>query len=435
MERIALGGDGWRLEGERSALGESAVAASLCRRTHYNAPRQIAVQSNATKSLLLLALLDLLVLCAGCRTTYRPTGTAPAKPAVSSLFDGLPPEIYRAWAAYVCAEPGEPRQQAAEQLLRILSQWGVGSPADPGLHARVELMSAVASAQARLDQETNACDRVPAAEEVIRLLKVGLDLPGWQSGELAQIKARFDEVQRLRDQALMEMRAEESYASVKNRENYARAIEALTDLAALCRRFAAADYYTVTDRDKWSRSARNFDQLRDQYVHEFEVALGALHQALEQAQKMLVFSRGLGVITTAAAVAVTVHSIEQTEQRYERRELTATQRGEQHGQAVGEFVLGCGGAIAGSFLGIPGGLPGMIGGGLAGGAAGSMAGAELGRTTLGRSLGGMYEAEEKQVSAAAGNFLRAAGPLTLNPEAYSGIGIGPATERALAGER
>ena len=388
MERIALGGDGWRLERERSALGESAVAASLCRRTHYNAPRQIAVQSNATKWLLLLALLDLLVLCAGCRTTYRPTGTAPAKPAVSSLFDGLPPEIYRAWAA-----------------------------------------------QSRLDQETNACDRVPAAEEVIRLLKVGLDLPGWQSGELAQLKARFDEVQRLRDQALMEMRAEESYASVKNRENYARAIEALTDLAALCRRFAAADYYTVTDRDKWSRSARNFDQLRDQYVHEFEVALGALHQALEQAQKMLVFSRGLGVITTAAAVAATVHSIEQTEQRYERRELTATQRGEQHGQAVGEFVLGCGGAIAGSFLGIPGGLPGMIGGGLAGGAAGSMAGAELGRTTLGRSLGGMYEAEEKQVSAAAGNFLRAAGPLTLNPEAYSGIGIGPATERALAGER
>jgi len=388
VERIALGGDGWRLERERSALGESAVAASLCRRTHYNAPRQIAVQSNATKWLLLLALLDLLVLCAGCRTTYRPTGTAPAKPAVSSLFDGLPPEIYRAWAA-----------------------------------------------QSRLDQETNACDRVPAAEEVIRLLKVGLDLPGWQSGELAQLKARFDEVQRLRDQALMEMRAEESYASVKNRENYARAIEALTDLAALCRRFAAADYYTVTDRDKWSRSARNFDQLRDQYVHEFEVALGALHQALEQAQKMLVFSRGLGVITTAAAVAATVHSIEQTEQRYERRELTATQRGEQHGQAVGEFVLGCGGAIAGSFLGIPGGLPGMIGGGLAGGAAGSMAGAELGRTTLGRSLGGMYEAEEKQVSAAAGNFLRAAGPLTLNPEAYSGIGIGPATERALAGER
>ena len=388
MERISLGRDGWRLERERSALGESAVAASLCRRTHYNAPRQIAVQSNATKSLLLLALLDLLVLCAGCRTTYRPTGTAPAKPAVSSLFDGLPPEIYRAWAA-----------------------------------------------QSRLDQEANACDRVPAAEEVIRLLKVGLDLPGWQSGELAQIKARFDEVQRLRDQALMEMRAEESYASVKNRENYARAIEALTDLAALCRRFAAADYYTVTDRDKWSRSARNFDQLRDQNVHEFEVALGALHQALEQAQKMLVFSRGLGAITTAAAVAVTVHSIEQTEQRYERRELTATQRGEQHGQAVGEFVLGCGGAIAGSFLGIPGGLPGMIGGGLAGGAAGSMAGAELGRTTLGRSLGGMYEAEEKQVSAAAGNFLRAAGPLTLNPEAYSGIGIGPATERALAGER
>ena len=388
MERISLGRDGWRLERERSALGESAVAASLCRRTHYNAPRQIAVQSNATKWLLLLALLDLLVLCAGCRTTYRPTGTAPAKPAVSSLFDGLPPEIYRAWAA-----------------------------------------------QSRLDQETNACDRVPAAEEVIRLLKVGLDLPGWQSGELAQIKARFDEVQRLRDQALMEMRAEESYASVKNRENYARAIEALTDLAALCRRFAAADYYTVTDRDKWSRSARNFDQLRDQNVHEFEVALGALHQALEQAQKMLVFSRGLGAITTAAAVAVTVHSIEQTEQRYERRELTATQRGEQHGQAVGEFVLGCGGAIAGSFLGIPGGLPGMIGGGLAGGAAGSMAGAELGRTTLGRSLGGMYEAEEKQVSAAAGNFLRAAGPLTLNPEAYSGIGIGPATERALAGER
>ena len=288
MERIALGGDGWRLERERSALGESAVAASLCRRTHYNAPRQIAVQSNATKWLLLLALLDLLVLCAGCRTTYRPTGTAPAKPAVSSLFDGLPPEIYRAWAAYVCAEPGEPRQQAAEQLLRILSQWGVGSPADPGLHARVELMSAVASAQARLDQETNACDRVPAAEEVIRLLKVGLDLPGWQSGELAQLKARFDEVHRLRDQALMEMRAEESYASVKNRENYARAIEALTDLAALCRRFAAADYYTVTDRDKWSRSARNFDQLRDQYVHEFEVALGALHQALEQAQKIFV---------------------------------------------------------------------------------------------------------------------------------------------------
>ena len=388
MERISLGRDGWRLERERSALGESAVAASLCRRTHYNAPRQIAVQSNATKWLLLLALLDLLVLCAGCRTTYRPTGTAPAKPAVSSLFDGLPPEIYRAWAA-----------------------------------------------QSRLDQETNACDRVPAAEEVIRLLKVGLDLPGWQSGELAQLKARFDEVQRLRDQALMEMRAEESYASVKNRENYARAIEALTDLAALCRRFAAADYYTVTDRDKWSRSARNFDQLRDQYVHEFEVALGALHQALEQAQKMLVFSRGLGAITTTAAVAATVHSIEQTEQRYERRELTATQRGEQHGQAVGEFVLGCGGAIAGSFLGIPGGLPGMIGGGLAGGAAGSMAGAELGRTTLGRSLGGMYEAEEKQVSAAAGNFLRAAGPLTLNPEAYSGIGIGPATERALAGER
>ena len=388
MERISLGRDGWRLERERSALGESAVAASLCRRTHYNAPRQIAVQSNATKWLLLLALLDLLVLCAGCRTTYRPTGTAPAKPAVSSLFDGLPPEIYRAWAA-----------------------------------------------QSRLDQETNACDRVPAAEEVIRLLKVGLDLPGWQSGELAQLKARFDEVQRLRDQALMEMRAEESYASVKNRENYARAIEALTDLAALCRRFAAADYYTMTDRDKWSRSARNFDQLRDQYVHEFEVALGALHQALEQAQKMLVFSRGLGAITTTAAVAATVHSIEQTEQRYERRELTATQRGEQHGQAVGEFVLGCGGAIAGSFLGIPGGLPGMIGGGLAGGAAGSMAGAELGRTTLGRSLGGMYEAEEKQVSAAAGNFLRAAGPLTLNPEAYSGIGIGPATERALAGER
>ena len=388
MERISLGRDGWRLERERSALGESAVAASLCRRTHYNAPRQIAVQSNATKWLLLLALLDLLVLCAGCRTTYRPTGTAPAKPAVSSLFDGLPPEIYRAWAA-----------------------------------------------QSRLDQETNACDRVPAAEEVIRLLKVGLDLPGWQSGELAQLKARFDEVQRLRDQALMEMRAEESYASVKNRENYARAIEALTDLAALCRRFAAADYYTVTDRDQWSRSARNFDQLRDQYVHEFEVALGALHQALEQAQKMLVFSRGLGAITTTAAVAATVHSIEQTEQRYERRELTATQRGEQHGQAVGEFVLGCGGAIAGSFLGIPGGLPGMIGGGLAGGAAGSMAGAELGRTTLGRSLGGMYEAEEKQVSAAAGNFLRAAGPLTLNPEAYSGIGIGPATERALAGER
>ena len=153
------------------------------------------------------------------------------------------------------------------------------------------------------------------------------------------------------------------------------------------------------------------------------------------ASKALVFSRGLGAITTAAAVAATVHSIEQTEQRYERRELTATQRGEQHGQAVGEFVLGCGGAIAGSFLGIPGGLPGMIGGGLAGGAAGSMAGAELGRTTLGRSLGGMYEAEEKQVSAAAGNFLRAAGPLTLNPEAYSGIGIGPATERALAGER
>ena len=241
MERIALGGDGWRLERERSALGESAVAATLCRRTHYNAPSQIAVQSNATKWLLLLALLDLLVLCAGCRTTYRPTGTAPAKPAVSSLFDGLPPEIYRAWAA-----------------------------------------------QSRLDQETNACDRVPAAEEVIRLLKVGLDLPGWQSGELAQLKARFDEVQRLRDQALMEMRAEESYASVKNRENYARAIEALTDLAALCRRFAAADYYTVTDRDKWSRSARNFDQLRDQNVHEFEVALGALHQALEQAQKIFV---------------------------------------------------------------------------------------------------------------------------------------------------
>ena len=255
---------------------------------NYNAPRQIAVQNNATKWLLLLTLLDLLVLCAGCRTTCRSTGAAPAKSAVSRPFDSLPPEIYRAWAAYVQAEPGEPRQQAAEQLLRILSQWGVGSSADSGLLARVELVSAVASSQARLDQATNACDRVSAAEEVIRLLKGGLDLPGWQAGELAQLKARFDEVQRLRDQALMEMRAEESCACVKNRENYARAIEALADLAALCRRFAAADYYTVTDRDKWSRAARNFDQVRGQYVHEFEVALGAFQQALEQAQKIFV---------------------------------------------------------------------------------------------------------------------------------------------------
>ncbi len=254
----------------------------------YNAPGKSAVQNNATKWLLLLTLLDMLVLCAGCRTTCRSTGTAPAKSAVSCPSDSLPPEIYRAWAAYVRAEPGEPRQQAAGHLLRMLSQWGVGSPRDPGLQARVELVSAVAFSQARLDQATNACDRVPAAEEVIRLLKGGLDLPGWQSGELAQLKARFDEVQRLRDQALMEMRADESYACVKNRANYARAIEALADLAALCRRFAAADYYTVTDRDKWSRSARNFDHLRDQYVHEFEVALDVLQQALEQAQKIFV---------------------------------------------------------------------------------------------------------------------------------------------------
>ena len=52
---------------------------------NYNASRQIAVQNNAIKWLLLLALLDLLVLCAGCSTTSRSRGTAPAKSAVSCL--------------------------------------------------------------------------------------------------------------------------------------------------------------------------------------------------------------------------------------------------------------------------------------------------------------------------------------------------------------
>lgn len=69
-----------------------------------------------------------------------------------------------------------------------------------------------------------------------------------------------------------------------------------------------------------------------------------------------------------------------------------------------------------------------------GGAAGGAGGAKLGEATLGRSLGKMYEAEESRVADASTNFFHAAGPLTLPQAAYLGIGLNPATEKALVAE-
>ena len=154
--------------------------------------------------------------------------------------------------------------------------------------------------------------------------------------------------------------------------------------------------------------------------------------AIESAPKAGVALKALGATATVAVAALAAHEMETTEQMYDRSEIAAAQRGERHGQTVGAATLGCGGAWVGALMGSPAGPVGMLVGGIVGGACGSVGGGELGKVTLGRGLGGMYQAEEDRVTAGSVKFFRGAGQLTLPPEAYRGIGLGPAAERALA---
>ncbi|MEI6393038.1 MAG: hypothetical protein WCT12_18280 [Verrucomicrobiota bacterium] len=249
----------------------------------------------------LALVLAAMVICSGCQTASHRARVAQSRQGVASGLDDLSPEVCRAWVTYVQSQPGKQRQEAAGQLLRALNRWG-GASVDACVRARVDLISEAARAQAQFDGATNSSDRARAAEGVIRLLDGGLELTGWQPDELVQLKAKRAAVQRSRDEALFQMVLEESGECVRKRANYSMALSALGDMAGLCRRFASADYWSVTDQDAWSRAARDFDTLRARHVSEFEAALSAFEHAAGEAQKVFVNSAAVTDCRTAREI-------------------------------------------------------------------------------------------------------------------------------------